>query len=166
MGPPISRPSFLSAVARGRTDAAAPILAPVRFPGEAQGGGGGEKREERAEQEGKTEEQGASVGRVGTAGGGGGVEAAGGGEGVGARRAESQGAPKGDWRRSSQGRSKGLQQAGEEPPRTKGWREGRAHRQGGACVAPPLRRCCETKMAGRAAGTEGLPTAAAAALGL
>ncbi|CAI9180123.1 unnamed protein product [Rangifer tarandus platyrhynchus] len=77
VGPPTSRPSFLSAVARGRTDAAAPILAPVRFPGEAQGGGGGEKREERAEQEGKTEEKGASVGRVGAASGGGGVEVAG-----------------------------------------------------------------------------------------
>lgn len=56
-GAPSSRPSFLSAVARGRTDAAAPILAPVRFPGEAQGGGGaGEKGEERVEQEGKMKE--------------------------------------------------------------------------------------------------------------
>lgn len=57
-GVPSSRPSFLSVVARGRTDAAAPILAPARFPGEAGGGRWWNgKREERAGREGKEKEE-------------------------------------------------------------------------------------------------------------
>lgn len=47
-GAPSLRPPFPPAAARGRTDAVAPILAPVRFPAEAGGGGGaGGEREGR-----------------------------------------------------------------------------------------------------------------------
>lgn len=158
-GAPSSRPSFLSAVARGRTDAAAPILAPVRFPDEALGGGGaGGRREEHAEQEGREEEERgwekeqpageeeeekrpAGVG----AGGGQALRTTGDGQ-----RGEKAGRG---------GRGKELQRAG------RGSLGGGAGASGGGACAPRPSRGPHrgTKMAGRTAGTEGPPVVAAAA---